>query len=411
MSKQQILTGLDIGSGHIRVVVAEISETRELNIVSASASSSEGINKGVITSLEDAITSISVALEQAERVSGCPIERAAVSVSGHHITTQTSRGVVAVGKVDGEIQQSDIDRVLDAAQTISTPANYEIIHAIPKSFTVDDQEGVKDPYGMSGIRLEVDTLLVEGLSNQIKNLTKAVYRSGLDIDALVVGILACAEACLDKRQKELGVALVNIGASTTSIVVYENGELLHVGVIPIGSGHITSDIAIGLRVSVDVAERIKLQEGTALAEQVSKREEINLHTYDSSESDRVSRRHVAEIIQARVDELYGLIHKELESVGKAGMLPAGIVYTGAGCQLPGMVDAAKDYFKLPVILANSVPVSSLSDSVKSPAYSTALGLVLWMWNYRDNEQMQAGGSKNVKHMFGSITKWFKNLLP
>lgn len=412
MPKNNLVTGLDIGSSQVRVTVGKIEEDGSLTVLAACASPSGGIHKGSITSLEDSVTSISVALEQAERLSGYPIEHAVVCVSGHHVTTQVSRGVVAVGKADGEIQDSDVERVIQAAQTVSTPPNYEILHVVPRHYKVDDQEGIKDPLGMSGIRLEVETLLIEGLSNHIKNLTKAVYRAGVDIDDLVLGILATAEACLDKRQKELGVAIVNIGAATTSLAVFEEGELVHIAVIPVGSGHITSDIAIGLRIAIDVAEQIKLQEGTVLADNVSKREEINLNNYDQTEHDRVPRKQVAEIIQARVEEIFSLIRRELEKVNKAAMLPAGLILTGAGSQLPGMVEAAKSYFSLPVIVGSSLSVSTVVDSVRTPAYSTALGLLLW--GYRHSNQVVAAPSQGVSQVMGfagSVTKWLKNLLP
>ncbi|MFH1145653.1 MAG: cell division protein FtsA [bacterium] len=402
------ITGLDIGSSHIRTVVAQVSsEYEQPQILAVSASPSEGIHKGAVTSLDDAVTSISVALEQAERLAGCPIERAVVGLSSHHLTSQLSRGVVAVAKADGEIREMDIDRVLQAAQAVSVPPNYEILHVIPKSYRVDHQEGVKDPLGMTGIRLEVEAQLILGLTSQIKNLTRAIYRTGVDIDDLVLGILACAEAVLDKQQKELGVGLVNIGASTTNVAVFEEGELMEVAVIPVGSGHITADIAIGLRVAIDVAEKIKLAEGSAVPDELSKRDEILLSKYDPNEKDRVAKKQVAEIIEARLEEIFSLVQKELAKVNRNGMLPAGLVFTGGGAKLPDLISAARSYFKLPASLGQSKDTPSISEQLYDPEYATAYGLILWGLKHRARLSPRRGAGPTMK----TIKEWLKNLLP
>src|SRR3989338_6563300 len=261
---EEIYTGLDVGSHAVRVAVGKLvpsADGREqMHIIGAVEVSSSGVNKGTITNLEDAVSSISRSLEQAERITGVPISSAWVGISGGHILSQESRGVIGVGKSDGEIREEDVERAIEAARTVATPTNYEIIHVIPKSFVVDGQRGIKDPVGMNGIRLEVDALIIQGLGSQIKNMTKAVYRTGLDIEDLVFSILATAESVISERQKELGVCVVNIGASTTSLVVFEEGDILHTAVLPIGSDHITSDIAIGLRTSIDVRSPIAISD-------------------------------------------------------------------------------------------------------------------------------------------------------
>ena len=256
MNREKIITGLDVGTTHIRVVVAQTSG-ENLNVMAATELPAEGVSKGVITSIEDAVSSVSGALEKAERLSGLPIESTFVAISGSHVISEDSHGVVAVGKADGEIREDDVERVIEAAQAVASPPNYEILHVIPRSFSVDNQTGIKDPVGMTGVRLEVDAQIIQGLTTQVKNLTKCIYRTGVEIEDLVLGVLAGSEAVLTKRQKELGVVLVNIGGSTTSLAIFEEGDILHTKVLPVGGMHITNDIAIGLRTSVDVAEEIK----------------------------------------------------------------------------------------------------------------------------------------------------------
>jgi cell division protein FtsA len=414
MSKETVLAGLDIGSSHIRLVVAQLQADGTPQVLAATSTPSEGIHKGVVTSLEDAVTSINIAIEQAERISGVAVENVMVSFSGHQVNIQKSNGVVAVGKADGEIVESDVERVLQNAQTVSIPPNYEIINVIPLGYHVDDQIGIKDPIGMAGVRLRADVLLVEVLSNQLKNLSKAVYRAGVNIDNIVLSALAAGEACLDKRQKELGVAVINMGAATTGVAVYQEGDLLHVGVVPVGSGHITSDIAIGLRIAIDVAEQIKLNQGTALPDILSKRDEVILSDYDPAERERVPRKQVAEIIQARLEEIFSLVRTELDNANIGSHIPAGIVLTGGGSQLPGLVDAAKSWFSLPVSITPPIRISSITESVYNPAFSTAAGLILWA--ARDVVRPESGISTSqsfgtVAQKAQSVVQWLKNLLP
>jgi cell division protein FtsA len=277
--RDDIIAGLDIGSTAVRLVVGQrnqVGAEAHLQIIGAVSVPAEGINKGAVKSIEDVTSSISACLEKAERLVGVPIERVWVSINSPHIKCEKSRGVVAVGRSDGEISQDDVERAVEAARALSVPPNYEILHVIPVKFTVDNQEDIKDPIGMVGVRLEVETLIIQGLSSQIKNLTKAIFRTGLDIEDLVLSPLAASEAVIGPKQKELGAALINIGASTTSLAVFEEGELLHTAVIPIGSDHITADIAIGLRCPINLAERIKIEYGYASASKFSRKEESYL---------------------------------------------------------------------------------------------------------------------------------------
>ena len=334
MAEKDLITGLDIGSTAIRLAVGQIvGEAEKIHIIGSAEVPAEGISKGIISSIEDAVSSISACLEKAERMVGSPIESAWVGISGSHIISQESRGVVAVARSDGEISEDDIERAIEAARTVATPPNYEILHVIPKSFTVDGQIGIKDPLGMTGVRLEVDTQIIQGLSSQIKNLTKAVYRPGVNIEDLVLSILATAEAVLTNRQKELGVAVINLGGSTTSLAVFEEGDVLHTAVLPIGSDHITSDIAIGLRISIDLAEKIKLEYGQATTAGTGKRDEVDIGELAGGESNFVSKKYITEISAARVEEIFDKIDVELKKIDKSGKLPAGIVLTGGGAKL------------------------------------------------------------------------------
>lgn len=377
-TQPSIIAGLDIGSSAIRLAVGQRSLQPESppHIVGVAEVPSAGISRGAITSIDDAVSSISACLEKTERIAGVTVEHVWVGISGAHIASQQSRGVVAVSKPNGEISEADVERAIEAARTVATPPNYEILHVIPKSFTVDGQSGIRDPIGMTGVRLEVDTQIIQGLSAQIKNLTKAIFRTGLDVDDLVLSVLATAEAVLTPRAKQLGAAVVNIGGSTTSLAVFEEGDILHTAVLPIGSEHITSDIAIGLRISIDAAEKIKLEHGTALPKEVSKREEIDLRDLGGA-GNPVSKRYVGEIIEARVEEIIDKVDAELKKVERSGMLPAGVLLTGGGSKLAGLVEVAKRKLRLPAALGYPVGVTATVDKANDVTFSTAIGLVMW----------------------------------
>lgn len=417
MADQEIIAGLDIGSSSIRLVVGQsVGDKEKIHIIGTAECPAEGISKGIISSIEDAVSSVSSCLEKAERMVGVPVQSAWVGISGSHIISQESKGVVAVARSDGEISEDDIERSIEAARTVATPPNYEILHVIPKGFTVDGQEGIKDPLGMTGVRLEVDTQIIQGLGSQIKNLTKAVYRTGINIEDLVLSILATSEAVLTSRQKDLGVVVVNIGGSTTSLSVFEEGDILHTAVLPIGSDHITSDIAIGLRISIDLAEKIKLEYGSALSANINKRDEIDIGELEGEETTLVSRKYIAEITEARAEEIFDKVDAELKKIGKSGKLPAGVVLTGGGAKLKDITEAAKKHLRLPAVISSSQDVTSAIDKVNDPAFSTAIGLVIW------GSQLESsrGGKTlskiinlvpNMKNLTGQAKKFFKKIIP
>ncbi|MEK7166894.1 MAG: cell division protein FtsA [Patescibacteria group bacterium] len=405
--QREIITGIDVGSSNIRIVVGQFDINGQIQIISAVEGPSNGINRGVITSIEDAVSSISLVLEKSEGITGAPIERAFVGISGSHIISQPSHGIVAVAKANGEIQEDDLERVIHAAQTVITPPNYEILHIIPQTFIVDRQTGIKDPIGMTGIRLEVDAQIIEGLSSPIKNLTKCIYQAGVDINDLVFSILATSEAVLNKRQKELGVAVVNLGGATTSFVIFEEGDLIACGVLPIGSNHITNDIAIGLRTSIDLAEKIKLAYGSALPDQFKKDEKINLSEFDENEKEVISKKYIANIIEARAEEIFKMINAEFKKINRDGKLPAGVILTGGGAKLSGIVELAKKEFRLPASIEFSQEnFFTAVDKINEPEFSTALGLVLW------GSQSRQKNSKfsflNIKQIFSKIKKWIRS---
>lgn len=417
--REEYICGLDVGSTAVRIAVgqpmvrAEGDET--LHIIGAAEVQSEGVHKGIVTSIEDTVSCISACLERAERMIGGPVEHMWVAISGSHILSQDSKGVVAVSRNDGEIAEEDVQRAIEAARTVATPINYEILHVLPKSFTVDGQSGIKDPVGMTGVRLEVDAQIIQGVSSQIKNLTRSVYRTGVDIDDLVLGVLATGEAVITRRQKELGAVVMNLGGSTTSVAIYEDGDVIHSAVLPVGSEHITNDIALGLRTSIDVAERVKIEYGTAVSEGVHKKEVINLADLGSENTEEVSRKYVAEIIEARVQEIFEMVDAELKKVGRSRLLPAGIILTGGGSKLPGIVEAAKESLYLPATLGYPLEVSSVTDKVNDLAFSTAIGLVQWGMQVKSSGSGSVGSViskfKTVDKVSKQVRKWFKSLIP
>ncbi len=412
MRSPDLITGLDIGSTAIRAVVAQANGGGHLHVIGLAEVFSQGIHKGVVTSIEEAVSAISSVWEKLERMTGAPVEHAWVSINGSHILAQASHGVIAVSKADGEIKEQDVDRVVEAAQAVATPPGYEILHVLPRNFTVDNQPGIKDPVGMTGVRLEVEAQIIEGQTSHIKNLTKCVYRTGVDIDDLVLAILANAEAVLIRRQRELGAVLVNIGGATTSLLVFEDGDPLHAAILPVGSGHITNDIAIGLRTSIDLAEKLKIEYGHAKASDISKREEIDLSEL-SLEEGMVSRKHLAEIIEARLIEIFNLVDKELVKIDRSGSLPAGVILTGGGAKLSGLVDIAKQEFRLPASLGYPVEVASPLEKINDIAFTTAIGLAKWGYEARSGKG-GVGWSVNLSHLgavTGKVKQWFKSLIP
>ncbi len=419
--KDNIIAGLDIGSTSIRLVVAQkISGPTgdELQIIGAVSGPTSGVSRGVVNSIEETTSSISEVLEKAERLVGVPISRVWVSINDPHIKCERSKGVVAVGRSDGEINENDVSRAIEAARALAVPVNYEILHVIPIKFAVDNQADIKDPIGMNGIRLEVEVLIVQGLSTQIKNLTKAIYRTGLEIEDLVIAPLAASEAVLSFKQKDLGVVLINLGSSTTSLAVYEERNLIHTAVLPIGSEHITSDIAIGLRAPINLAERIKCEHGRAITDGISDKEEIDISNLVKEEEvnddiNSISKKYLADIINARVDEIFEKIDNEFKKIDRSGMLPAGAIIVGGGARLEDIVEAAKRKLRLPAAIGVAKNINVIIDKVRNPEFLTALGLVIW-GNNEDTDFSSGSGvnfGKRMNEVAEKVKGLFNKIMP
>ncbi len=415
MPKEQYIVGLDIGTQTIRVVQGKLEETGRINIIGASSVPANGMRKGVIIDIDEAVSSISAVLEKVERMTGVPVTHANVSVGGNHIACMDSKGVIAVSRADGEISENDVIRVIDASQAISIPPNRDVIHVIPKTFTLDGQAGIKDPIGMSGIRLEVETIIIHGAAPFLKNLNKAITQTGLEVDQLVLSPLAASQAVLNKRQKELGVALIDLGAGTTSVSVYEENNLLHTAIVPVGSMHITNDIAIGLRCTIETAEKVKLLYGQASPALIDKLAEVDMSKIDPEEQERIPQKLVGEIIEARLEEIFDLVTKELKRIDRDGKLPAGIILTGGGSGMPGIVEFAKHRLRLPVSIGAPTDTDTIIDQVIDPSFATVVGLALWGSNYVGGMSdfsfaRPLRGLLENQNMV-KLKKWFKSFMP
>jgi len=411
MSKSHIIAGLDIGSSKIRTVIGTLGDNHtQLNIIGVGVSPSMGLRKGRVIDVEEAINSISSSLEDAERMSGEPINHVFLGIGGSHLESLDSKGVIAIPN-GNEISEADVDRVLEAAQAVSIPSNRRILRIIPKAFSVDEQKGIKYPVGMTGIRLEVEAHLVTGLVPAIKNIEKCVHQAGVDIDDIIPNGLAAAEAVLSKRQKELGVVVIDIGSGGTSVVVFEEGTTLHTATVPVGGESVTNDIAIGLRTSIDTAEKIKIEYGSCNPDDINDRETIDLSLFSKIDALTVSKRHMAEIIQARYHEIFILVKDELAKINRDGMLPAGVVLTGAGVKMPGVIDLARETLNLPVQIGFPQNFEGVVDKIDDPAYATAIGLALWGSKFEGPRySFDFRGLKLGKTLQG-VKNWAKSLLP
>ena len=391
MTRQRIIAGIDVGSSKTVTILASSSDgEEELKVIGVASVPSKGIRKGQIVNIEEASESVLASVEAAERMAGYSIGRALVSIGGAHLASQNSKGMVAVAEPEGEIAPSDVERVIEAARAVSLPSSREIIHVIPRDFTVDGQEGIKDPVGMSGIRLEVEAHIITGSATAMKNLAKCVAEVGVDVKNLVATGLASAETVLTETEKELGVILLDIGGGTTNIVIFVEGSPFYVTVLPIGAKNVTNDLAIGLRLSLESAEKIKIALSTkpklpAIADEEEKtesekeKEEIDLSELGVNEEQRtVSRKTLVEgIIRPRLNEIFTMVAAEIKKSGAGGLTPAGVVICGGGAQTVGLVEAAKRILSMPVRIGCPQKISGLIDDVQSPEFATGVGLILY----------------------------------
>lgn len=415
MAKSKIVSSIDIGSSKIAALIAQVrpEEPDKLHVVGAASSVSRGVRKGQIVNIEEAVSSITEAVEAAERMAGYNISHAWVSVGGSHITSQNSHGVVAVSQPQGEISPTDVARVLEAARAVSLPTACEIVHVIPKHFTVDSQEGVRDPLGMTGVRLEVDTHIVVGSSPVIKNLSKCVAEVGCDISGLVYVGLAASASVLSETEKELGVVLVDIGGGTMSIAIFVEGALAYSSVLSVGAINVTKDLAAGLRISLESAEKIKL----FLSQLKTKEDDIDLSSLKLPEDLKsVSYKTLVEgIIRPRLNEMFQLIGSEIKKSGLAGLTPSGVVMTGGGSQTVGMVDSAKRILAMPVRVGQPTGISGLVDDIDNPSFAAAVGLLKYVVTDEGSDTIHVSMPSLDKlpgsGLFVKIKELVKSLLP
>jgi len=421
MAKNKLISAIDIGSSKIVALVAQSrdEDNSKLHIVGAASVPSRGVRKGQIVNIEEAVSAIEEAVEAAERMAGFNIPSAWVSVGGSHISSQNSHGVVAVSQPQGEINADDVRRVLEAARAVSLPTSSEILHVIPRTYTVDNQEGVKDPVGMTGVRLEVDTHIVVGSSPVIKNLTKCVGEVGCDISGLVFSGLAASEAILSPTEKELGVVLVDIGGGTMSVAIYVEGALSYSSVLQVGAINVTKDLAAGLRVSLESAEKIKI----FLAQAKSKEDDVDVTSLHLPEEMKtVSAKTLSEgIIKPRLNEMFQMIAGEIKKSGFGGLTPSGIVLCGGGASTIGIGEAAKRNLSLPVRIGIPTNISGLVDDIQNPGFAASIGLLRYAKNLLDEpgvtKTYSSSASTPVFDKFkiigiiGKATGWIKSLLP
>ncbi|KKU28415.1 MAG: cell division protein FtsA, cell division protein FtsA [Microgenomates group bacterium GW2011_GWC1_46_20] len=408
MAKSKQISSIDIGSTKITTLVAQVREedSSKLHIVGAATSPSRGVRKGQIVNIDEAVESIVESVESAERMAGYNVARAWVSMDGAHIASQNSQGVVAISDPHGEISAEDVRRVLEAARAVSLPTSSEILHVVPRSFSVDSQQGVKDPIGMTGVRLEVETHIITGSTTALKNLTKCVSEVGCDISGLVFGGLASSLAVLTDTEKELGVVCVDIGGGTTDIVIYVDGALSYTSVLPVGARNVTNDLAIGLRISLESAEKIKIGK--------DKEDEIDLTPLALPEELKtISYKTVVEgIIRPRLNELFQMISSEIKKSNLAGLTPAGLVICGGGALTVGLVDSAKRILSMPVRIGVPSGLSGLIDEIESPAFAASVGLLKYSL---DNVEEASSGNFLDKipltGFMGKVGNALKSLLP
>jgi cell division protein FtsA len=375
--KERYLVGLDVGTSKITAIVGEAGDEGDLDIIGIGLADSKGIRRGVVVNLEAAVESIKKAIDEAELTAGVEIDSVHLGLSGAHVKAFNSRGVVAVAGKNREITREDVRRALDAAKAVALPSGREILHVLPQDFVVDEQDGIGAPIGMTGARLEVNVHIVTSSSTATQNIVSCVNRAGVGVIDTVIEQIAAAEAVLTPDEKELGVALVDVGGGTTDIAIYERGSLWHTAVIGVGGDHFTSDIAVGLRMPIPDAEKLKRKCGCALSAMVDEDETMDVASVGGRRSRVMARRILSEILQPRAEEIFHLVWDEIRRAGYEKALNSGIVLTGGGAILEGMPEIAEQIFDLPIRRGAPTGIGGLADHVSSPAFATPVGLVVY----------------------------------
>lgn len=412
LSRRNFVAGLDLGTSKVSVVLAELGEHGDLLVLGAAESPADGLRRGVVVNIDRTVEAVQGAVIRAERMAGIRLESVAVSLGGPHLDSQCSRGVIAVSRPDREVEDEDVERVVEASRAIAVPSDRQVLHVIPRTFTVDGQEGVKDAIGMTGQRLEVDTCLLSGAQTAIQNVIKCVHQAGLDVDDVVCAGLAAGEAVLTRNELDLGVCLVEIGAGTTDVAVYTDGAPLHLGVLPVGGNHVTNDIAIGLKTTLEEAEALKLNYGHTLPSVIPADERIDVRQVGGDRLTPVPRRFLAEIIGPRMREIFLMAKEVVRRSGYEGLLPAGVVVTGGAARLLGTTDAAQSVFDSSVRLGVPGGLGGLSDRVAGPSHAVAVGLARWAARTRERPPVRqfagVGAGPGFGQTYQKTVRWLRD---
>jgi cell division protein FtsA len=407
-SDRALIVGLDIGTSKVVALVGEIGVDGSIEVVGLGSHPSRGLKKGVVVNIESTVQSIQRAVEEAELMAGCEIHSVYAGIAGSHVRSLNSHGVVAIR--DREVTDVDVGHVIDAAKAVAIPADQRILHVLPQEFIIDGQEGIRDPIGMSGVRLEAKVHIVTGADSAAQNIIKCVQRCGLTVEDVVLEQLASAYAVLTDDEKELGVCLVDIGGGTTDIAVFSGGAIRHTAVIPIAGDQVTNDIAVSMRTPTQYAEDIKVRYACALSQLANPDESIEVPGVGDRPARRLARQTLAEVVEPRYEELYGLVRDELRRSGFEEVIAAGIVMTGGSARMEGAIDLAEEIFHVPVRLGLPQQVKGLAEVVQNPIYSTGVGLLLYA---RENTRGAARGRAlpvNVNGIFERMQSWFRGNL-
>jgi cell division protein FtsA len=402
---KNVIVGLDIGTSKVVALVGEITADGAIEVVGLGSQPSRGLKKGVVVNIESTVQSIQRAIEEAELMADCEINAVYAGIAGSHVRSLNSHGVVAIR--DREATHGDVEHVIDAAKAVAIPADQRILHVLPQEFIIDGQEGIRDPIGMSGVRLEAKVHIVTGADSAAQNIIKCVQRCGLVVEDVVLEQLASSFAVLTDDEKELGVCLVDVGGGTTDIAVFGNGAIRHTAVIPIAGDQVTNDIAVSMRTPTQYAEDIKIRYACALSQLANPDESIEVPSVGDRPARRLARQTLAEIVEPRYEELFNLIREELRRSGFEEMIAAGIVLTGGSARMEGAIELAEEIFHVPVRLGLPGHVKGLSDVVRNPIYSTGVGLLLYA---RENSAAASGAAAlggNVAGVFERMKSWFK----
>ncbi len=404
---EKLIVGLDIGTSKVLAIVGEISPTGEVEIVGVGHHPSRGMKKGVVVNIESTVQSIQRAVEEAELMAGCQIHSVFAGIAGSHISSFNSHGIVAIK--DKEVGPNDVERVIEAARALAIPADQKVLHILPQEFIIDKQEGIREPIGMSGVRLEAKVHIVTGAVSAAQNIIKCIRRCGLEVDDIILEQLASSMSVLNDDEKELGVCIVDIGGGTTDISVFTDGAIRHTAVIPIAGDQVTNDIAVALRTPTQNAEDIKKKYGCALTQLAHRDDAIEVPSVGDRPPRKLSRQTLAEVVEPRIEELYGLIQAELRRSGFEDVLGSGIVLTGGSAKMEGMVDLAEEIFHMPVRLGVPQYVGGLKGVVQNPIFATGVGLVLYGAKSRSGSQYGAPprSGAGVKGLFGRMKHWFQ----